>query len=90
MSDILIGAIVFGLVFGAAIFGMFLDSQPTNYDSRNDLRFAHHLQHPVQKQGRPVPNRRLGGAVGKRMPEDRHPMSDIRLLVIVHSARLRM
>ena len=24
MSDILIGAVVFGLVFGAAIFGMFL------------------------------------------------------------------
>jgi len=42
MSDILIGVIVFGLVFGAAIFGMFLD-----YDSRNDLRFAHHVQHPV-------------------------------------------
>jgi len=49
MSDILIGVIVFGLVFGAAIFGMFLDSQSTNYDSRNDLRFVHHVQHPVQK-----------------------------------------
>ena len=60
MSDILIGVIVFGLVFGAAIFGMFLDSQSTNYDSPNDLRFAHHVQHPVQKQGRPVPNQRLG------------------------------
>jgi hypothetical protein len=96
MSDILIGVIVFGLVFGAAIFGMFLgresassraegerarqsrnrvnfnqksevrhltsnigclDSQSTNYDSRNDLRFADHVQHPIQKQGRPVPNR---------------------------------
>src|SRR5207248_7717604 len=55
MSDILIGAILFGLVFGAAIFGMFLDSQSTNYDSRNDLRFADHIRHPVQKQGRPVP-----------------------------------
>ena len=59
MSDILIGVIVFGLVFGAAIFGMFLDSQSTNYDSRNDLRFAHHLQHPFQKQGRPIPKRLL-------------------------------
>ena len=37
----------------------FLDSQSTNYDSRNDLRFADHVQHPVQKQGRPVPNRSL-------------------------------
>ena len=37
MSDILIGVIVFGLVFGAAnILAMvFLDSQSTNYDSRN-------------------------------------------------------
>ena len=43
MSDILIGVIVFGLVFG-----MFLDSQSTNYDSRNDLRFADHVQHPVR------------------------------------------
>jgi hypothetical protein len=33
---------------------VFLDSQSTNYDSRNDLRFAHYVQHPVQKQGRPV------------------------------------
>jgi len=31
-------------------------------DSRNNLRFAHHLQHPVQKQGRPVPNQRSGQA----------------------------
>ena len=31
-----------------------------NYDSRNDLRFADHVQRPVQKQERPVPNRRLG------------------------------
>src|SRR6266513_5881401 len=38
---------------------VFLDSQSTNYVSRNDLRFAHHLQHPVQKQGRPVPKRSL-------------------------------
>ena len=28
MSDILIGVIVFGLVFGAAIFGMFLGRNP--------------------------------------------------------------
>ncbi len=65
MSDILIGVIIFGLVFGAAIFGMFLDSQSTNYDSRNDLRFAHHVQHPVQKQGRPVPNRCPGQRSGQ-------------------------
>jgi len=38
---------------------VFLDSQSTNYDSRNDLRFAHHVQHPVQKQGRSVPNQCL-------------------------------
>src|SRR3954454_11941611 len=25
---------------------VFLGSQSTNYDSRNDLRFAHHVQHP--------------------------------------------
>jgi len=60
MSDILFGVIVFGLVFGAAIFGMFLDSQSTNYDSPNDLRFAHHLRPPVQKQERLVPNQRSG------------------------------
>jgi hypothetical protein len=41
---------------------VFLDSQSTNYDSRNDLRFAHHVQHPVQKQGRPVSNQRSGQA----------------------------
>jgi len=41
---------------------VFLDSQSTNYVSRNDLRFAHHIQHPVQKQGRPVPNQRSGQA----------------------------
>ena len=29
---------------------VFLDSQSTNYDSRNDLRFAHHVQHPVQNK----------------------------------------
>src|SRR6266481_7787941 len=39
---------------------VFLDSQSTNYDSRNDLRFAHHIQNPVQKQGRPVSNQRSG------------------------------
>jgi hypothetical protein len=60
MSDILIGVIVFGLVFSAAIFGMFLDSQSTNCVSHNDLRFAHHVQHPAQEQGRPVPKRSLG------------------------------
>jgi hypothetical protein len=38
---------------------VFLDSQSTNYDPRNDLRFAHHVQHPVQEQGRPVPKQRL-------------------------------
>jgi hypothetical protein len=38
------------------------DSQSTNYDSRNDLRFAYHFQYPVQKQGRPVPNQRSGQA----------------------------
>jgi hypothetical protein len=38
---------------------VFLDSQSTNYDSPNDLRFAHHVQHSVQKQGRPVPKRSL-------------------------------
>ncbi len=27
-----------------------LDSRSTNYDSRNDLRVAHHLQHPVQNK----------------------------------------
>src|SRR5262249_15900331 len=27
------------------------------------LRIAHHVQHPVQKQGRPVPNRRVGCSV---------------------------
>src|SRR6266700_971602 len=26
----------------------------------NDLRFSHHVQHPVRKQGRPVPNQRNG------------------------------
>jgi hypothetical protein len=41
-----------------------LDSQSTNYDSRNDLRFTDHVQHPVQKQGRPVPKRRLGQRTG--------------------------
>jgi len=44
---------------------VFLDSQSTNYDSRNDLRFARHVQHPVQKQGRPVPNRRLDQRSGQ-------------------------
>src|SRR6476619_1973484 len=29
------------------------------------LRIAHHVQHPVQKQGRPVPNRRLGQHSGQ-------------------------
>jgi hypothetical protein len=41
------------LVAAANMLAMvFLDSQFTNYDSRNDLRFAHHIQHPVQKPGR--------------------------------------
>jgi hypothetical protein len=77
MSDILIGVIVFGLVFGAAIFGMFLGrnlrvlEQKVNAISNQQseifvyhplLRIAHHVQHPVQKQGRPVPNRRSGQA----------------------------
>jgi hypothetical protein len=35
------------LVAAANMLAMvFLDSQFTNYDSRNDLRFAHHVQHP--------------------------------------------
>jgi hypothetical protein len=37
---------------------VFLDLKSTNHDSLNDPRFAHYVQHPVQKQGRP-PNRRL-------------------------------
>jgi len=90
MSDILIGVTVFGLVFGAAIFGMFLGknlrvleqkvnaSDPPSPRLRRAkqtersrqvrpatvyhalLRIAHHVQHPVQEQGRPVPNQRLG------------------------------
>jgi hypothetical protein len=81
MSDISIGVIVFGLVFGAAIFGMFLGrnlrileqkvnaSDPPSPRLRRAkqtersgqvrpgtvyhplLRIAHHVEHPVQKQG---------------------------------------
>ncbi len=76
MSDILIGVIV----FGAAIFGMFLGrnlrvlEQKVNAISNQQseifvyhtlLRIADHVQHPVQKQGRPVPNRRLGQRSGQ-------------------------
>ena len=59
---------------------VFLDSQSTNYDSRNDLRFTHHIRHPVQKQGRPVPNRRSGPAECLRT--DIRP-ADIRIVFIV-------
>ena len=51
---------------------VFLDSQSTNYDSRNALRFAHHVQHPVQKQGRPVPNQRIGQADRLKTTRSRH------------------
>ncbi len=89
MSDILIGVIVFGLVFGAAIFGMFLGRNPRVLEQKVNasdppsprlrrakqtercgqvrpatvhhalLPIAHDVQHPVQKQGRPVPKRSL-------------------------------
>ena len=77
MSDILIGVIVFGLVFGAAIFGMFLGrnlrvlEQKVNAISNQKseifvyhplLRLTQYVQHLVQKQGRPLPNGRSGQA----------------------------
>jgi hypothetical protein len=97
MSDILIGMIVFGLVFGAAIFGMFLGrnlrvleqkvnaSDPPSPRLRRAkqtersgqvrsatvyhalLRITDHVQRPVQKQGRPVPNQRSGQAERLRL-----------------------
>ena len=30
---------------------------------------ADHVQHPVQKQGRPIPNQRLGQDSGQAVPE---------------------
>jgi hypothetical protein len=111
MSDILIGVIVFGLVFGAAIFGMFLGrnlrvleqkvnaSDPPSPRLRRAkqtersrqvrpatvhhplLRLTHHFQHPIQEQGRPVPNQRSGQAERLRL----YPQSAI-LLRRIHDS----
>jgi hypothetical protein len=53
MSDILIGVIVFGLVFGAAIFGMFLGRNLRALEQK--VNASDKLS---ETQGRPVPNRR--------------------------------
>jgi hypothetical protein len=42
------------------------------------LRIAHHVQHPVQKQGRPVPKRSSGQAEPLRL----YPQSEIRNYVV--------
>src|SRR5437588_1708089 len=34
--------------------------QTSNIRHETSVWIAHHVQHPVQKQGRPVPHRRLG------------------------------
>jgi len=44
---------------------VFLDSQSTNYDPRNELRFAHHVQHPVQKKDDQFRTGAWGSTVGR-------------------------
>jgi hypothetical protein len=40
------------------------DADKSTCNNHALLRIADHLQHPVQEQGRPVPNQRLARALG--------------------------